>query len=1074
MTSSQQIRELWQIKSYCANDGALCEAAERLWHWLALREDDPIAQYLTGKSEVMPEPPALHEIERAIMVHYQPHRDAIVYLRAFAIVINRGNETGIFDLCPPRIPILSIPEKSPFLEEKVLFLPLARRWRDCVLNTTVKNREGYEKPFIGQILASAILNGGLQNRLGLAALLKQIYEPLECIRHKSRCGKIVNYSFLDLKLSIASLPKPVLRRWFPDHFSEALLLRVDGHIANELSTKNALPPLTVWAHIKKFFEHADFPKEFIPESLDSFLKTANFELWMVLPAFLCHYAGGTFVTHSLKDYAWRRLQGLMITAAPPCNNQNNLSEEPDDEETIDESKTDHHEEDDDEEEEDDDDGAAAADNAEEIFCQQLEFYWLHDIREKLKGSDRREIQKELKTVKNAHADTPYSLESIFSGWAIHMLSEGSFIGREMHLNQIRTHVGQICRRIAGAVGDQDITMLEGEGLIEIYHEILMDVKSESYRNNIAKGLREFHHYLVEEFHVSQINYHEVLGLGGRYCTVDANIISFEEYKAILDGIDKDWDSLVKVHETFPEIMKLIVMLSFRCGLRRMEVLKIELDDFHERTPAELIIRPNDLRLLKTKSSCRKLPIHALLAQDELKLLKEFKKKRWAQEKTREYSSALFAIPATDYRFVPERKTFDLIRDIMHKVTGDATLKFQHLRHSFCSWGLLELTLNDLDNGKDVFLQLAGEENFAVLDRRQKLYATHGPSRKYLYAISSLLGHSAPDITLEHYFHFCDLLLKIHLDFRFQQCSRASIIKASGVGRSTTHLWSQSDGGIDYFMARLRTYATKKGRILINRKVFAPIYRQDDSEKIIPPEVETIQKIWTYLYLKSSRNIDKQIMLSRLGLSEMKGNLLEKYADRVRAQEPKNKRGRRNRMQLSLVDPTDSQSLQRLLCPPWPRTKQSRFVFEKFAPIVWKMLTEHKDNMLENLVIFIKKSWFTRNDIVFYGEKEYDLAKSYVKFLLSIGIQKKQLRFISFDNKERSKFRQQWRAQLGLTKREKIHCVPPTNPQSPAVRAWLGIKPAIFPNDEDDGSSGFRTLMVMAAIAADYPKKYLGH
>jgi integrase len=80
--------------------------------------------------------------------------------------------------------------------------------------------------------------------------------------------------------------------------------------------------------------------------------------------------------------------------------------------------------------------------------------------------------------------------------------------------------------------------------------------------------------------------------------VDASIITFEQYAAILALIDRVWPSTEAKERRC--IARLLVILGLRCGLRRREVLYLKMRDFYLNGVCEILIRPSKKQKLKAQ------------------------------------------------------------------------------------------------------------------------------------------------------------------------------------------------------------------------------------------------------------------------------------------------------------------------------------------------------------------------------------------------------------------------------------------------------------------------------------------
>ena len=544
--AESKIKPLWDIESYCKNSD-ICAAARELRPWLS-ELPDPVARFVAGEEDVrLPEESVIfNDIEKRIIRTFKPHHRAIHYLHALAIVVSRGNEQGVFNICPPRLPSLVLPEKSPFQGETTKQIALAREFRNAVWTTQV-NPDNESEKFMGQILLSAALNGALVYSRHLSALYNAVQGPFQVIDH----GKGKKCSFYEFNILYTSQQIPELRRWFIDHFTELLLLRFSSvSFAVEENPKKA--SYKCWRCMVRFLLHAGIKPSSIPKSLQQFLEIAQAWNWFRLPGFLCSFAARDIVSHSLKPHVWRRFFCLMNSnyesKDPPSTIEYSASIT---EQDLEETDTDA--------------------NGPEENEQFVEFTWIKDLRFALKGLDRRAIAQKIREA-SARQVNSFSMQAIGTKWIGFMIKYRSSSGKHYTLAAIKRYAAQILSRVAGMMDDTDITLLEGDGLVEMYQQLLTDVQSDSYRYKIASGLREFHHFLVEQYHISPVNYREVMGIGSKASRVDANILSIDEFYASMKKLD-DMTTKLDPHTNLIDVAKIIFILAFRCGLRRNEALK---------------------------------------------------------------------------------------------------------------------------------------------------------------------------------------------------------------------------------------------------------------------------------------------------------------------------------------------------------------------------------------------------------------------------------------------------------------------------------------------------------------------
>jgi hypothetical protein len=112
-----------------------------------------------------------------------------------------------------------------------------------------------------------------------------------------------------------------------------------------------------------------------------------------------------------------------------------------------------------------------------------------------------------------------------------------------------------------------------------------------------------------------------------------------------------------------------------------------------------------------------------------------------------------------FELIPEPFVFPQIRKALAMVTGDSSLHFHHLRHSFACWLLIRLAGNVTRlHGAANFLDHSEFSERRIQDIRSFLLGNEYLGRKGAFAVSSLLGHADLATTFSSYFHLCDWLL----------------------------------------------------------------------------------------------------------------------------------------------------------------------------------------------------------------------------------------------------------------------------------------------------------------------------
>ncbi len=1019
------LQTIWNFENYETYDDVK-EAGRVLYHWLKAK-NDKISTYLIEGDGDISKKSDMHQLEKDILEKFSPVKKSKVYLQAFSLVVNKGIANNIYDICPPSIPTYVKRARSPFTIDRLPDLSMSRMWEALILNTSTAHCENNEVK-IGHFLAAAALKGGLLNAKSLLALYSQLMEPVTVI--EDQC-------VIELKLEIGGLEGAELRRWFLDPVSEILFCNITTKDITELKQRHsnrAANHNDIFRCIKKFFTAAELPKTDLPNTLTKFVNAISFQYYLTLPSCLTYYAGRNFSTHSLCQPGWNRLHGHQYTAEGiETENPAHLVELND------------------------------IDLPEEIT--NLDIEWLKDIRFALRRSTKHKARNKLRSFLQQYE--PESQPAVFAGWALHLVRKGSIYGNSLKLKTIYRYLPLISKHISGQIPvTVDLTTMTHEEYYEVYQQVLDGAHGGHHRRMLVRGLREFHHYLHITYKADPLEKYDLLRMGNYLSPVDANIISFDEYEAtlkLLDNIDLDF-----VHEDLPTICKIIMILGFKCGLRRMEALKLLNHDLHDIGRVELLVRPHEYRGLKTRSATRKLPLYVLLNTDDLDLISEFaaKRRQKIRESGCEEPNFLFSIPDKGYVYVPEETIFPILHKAMRAVTGDESIRFHHLRHSFASWTFLRLILADLKNPRKLFQHLPVTSKYLEESKKFKdelyQYTEDNTTRRHLYAIASLLGHSEPGISLEHYIHFCDIACAVALECNSKGASKGQLIKLSGVSKATASRWVKGGGMVEFFCRNRMRGHERVVDVATKKPEYPLVY---ENERYTDESMVTVKRIWDFLYFKSARNLTLEELSRRFGFDNYVMDKMANQAAYIRdLRTGVEKKGYRHRMKEIVPDVHSPDKKIRLLCPRWPSLTADRQILAELLVMFFSLDEGSYDNVALVLAYYVEKSWQNKNELIFKDHNSPEMAKMYCDFLEALGIKNRDIEIFSYDSMQRSIPRGKWRDKLLLTKRHPIKFKAPPNKNYKNSKKWIGIKPT-FPDQKlaKHGSEGFRFFMVMASI-----------
>lgn len=726
---AQVVEQAWQAVA-ARSVAADREAIEPLRQWLACQPNTHAA-VLSGVSLAgAANDQSAREIE-ALLLGRVARKEltqitASQHLSLMYRVGKRLRRAGVA-VTPTWISAILRPPPSPFPRDTSAVLAKVEAWRQA-LQRALSSAIPEDREHVWPLTAlSAVLNGALIDR----AKLIRLRQMLDCRELELHGSDGDEHAFIEFLMPFDGLGNHHLQRWWPDPATELLLAR---HPRGERPAFKATLPL-----LQQLLLEQGVPGNLLPEKISEVLRSAR--IWWAArsaPVDL-HSMMRTFASHNLTSRCWRRLVGRPATrepgaianpgcgiVAPPANAESES-------ELL---------------------GAAAADHE-----------WLHEVGEALKvGKPPDASAWPAQYLRGIGAD---DYRKPYVGWLAMALAVPARNPEiPPSLKTLAEPFFLAAPRLLNYLGERDVRSLDIAELDETYRIILDACESQDPIERIARGLRLFHEHLVREYKVPALpNPRATFGEGGSLMPVDATVISVDEYLAALKWLSAQLELGADPMDT--AISRLVLVLTFRCGLRRGEVFGLRLCDVHDQAGIYLHVRRYPNHSLKTPNATRTIRIDVLMTPRERRWLRQ-----WCSRQATGSAS----------KFEPERQQWRLLSKpgspqdpasiegsvrramhAVHAVTKEPRLALHHLRHSCASWLWLKLRAPDYPELLRLLPSMPGlcrELGYARRLRVQLCGAVSGPSRMYSYVIARMLGHASPSTSLEHYLHVGDLFLAI--------------------------------------------------------------------------------------------------------------------------------------------------------------------------------------------------------------------------------------------------------------------------------------------------------------------------
>lgn len=574
----------------------------------------------------------------------------------------------------------------------------------------------------GQMLFSAIVFGGLTDP---KAMLQLPY-----VNNKIRYYE--DYVWVDL--FTPDYPKHAhaqrgLRRWFPDPISLILLTRLPK-VPDEYSDKSKLRN---WLNLALLRFIYSLSAEVVNRAesrkaralINSWRSTVNAYQHLILPPYIARYCAGGVDSTAWPEQVWLRILVQQAVIAEPVVN------------TSEKSLT-----------------CAPVKPAQLNIDDSKKHALYRSVRAALhKDSTTREPS--MKSVKERLLNLKLEAQSIspllycLIDWVTQR-----FQNKEIKRSTAYQQLTSIGRDLLSSFDEQQLLGLTAEDFHSAYESILERATSAITRQNKADLLRRFHAHAVETLGVAPVKLKNVDE--GFFALPDANVLTEAEYQMLYQFLDSQKSISPVAHAQL-----IVFILGYRCGLRISEVQYIQLvelqypwmqkilpmdkkDRLHN-CAATLLVRDDAFKKLKSVSSQRQLPLNLLMSDKERFMLLNYHqaqcKKIGSRKVKNKYLFSEDSVNAVPMNFMDLQRG---LHELMRQLSGDTQLRFHHLRHSFASHALQAVQKSVAP------LQLPRHWQGSMLQ---------GVSRKFLHQISDYVGHNNAGVTLHHYTHNLDCLVR---------------------------------------------------------------------------------------------------------------------------------------------------------------------------------------------------------------------------------------------------------------------------------------------------------------------------
>ena len=520
--------------------------------------------------------------------------------------------------------------------------------KDNKLNTNLR---------LAEIVVSAALFSGLANSHKLEDLA-------EClIRSTYQFNKQV---FVDFRLSKDT---QATYRWFPDQLSLALIVGL-----YDAKKKPTFDKQKFTRELTNLISYLGFEQQ--KKQSSSFLaKMALSALIFEAPGHLIKYFSGQLSSTALPLDSWVRFQSIDKALVQPDKNIS-LQVEQDSTDTwllntfqpsVQKNKTKHL--------------RAFLRKLREIFnsTDSLEARSNKNLSARKKHLLVKKIKDWADESSEVHAS---ALKWTLVAWTVYLCVRGTRFKKNLAYSTIDNYVFLVARNLLPLQPEANFLNLTEDDYEEVYLRVL-EASTKNIRSDLASRIIEFHKFLEEVYAVAEPSWNLILQTADSSKSesfADANLVSENEYLALLTLITKQ-----RLTNQLKAQYIALLILGYRFGLRFGEAYRIRLTDIQllDAKNTTLLVRNSIYGETKTNAGVRIVPLMESLTELEFISIKQLidSASGFYDE---EQQTFLMAEIYGSRKLINRYETSYQLGLFLKFITGDNTLRFHHLRHSWAT------------------------------------------------------------------------------------------------------------------------------------------------------------------------------------------------------------------------------------------------------------------------------------------------------------------------------------------------------------------------------------------------------
>ena len=377
---------------------------------------------------------------------------------------------------------------------------------------------------------------------------------------------------------------------------------------------------------------------------------------------------------------------------------------------------------------------------------------------KMRGNDKRLTINKQKTKLSELTehlmdnDNNWDLTCKFIGaWIIHICKNRTKYDYNLAFNSIYKYTNIISNGLTRFAYNESLLQLSDIEFEELYIHAGMLTPAGSRADAIGR-FREFHHFLSQYWQVADPDWSTIYIEAECETSnhlADANFITEIEYRNIIESINRSvsLDKILKQQYIF------LLALGYRFGLRFSEAYQLQFRDVqYDSVENTFSISIHNTRhgSIKSRSGIRKVSAVSLSSLDQIEhesinsLLKYF-----VTGFEIDHEIGLFSKSISDTELINKSQASIDLHHVIRQVTGDFSLRFHHLRHSWA---------NRVYTNCDHFDLLIGNSTFRLTKHFVSDEYHFESNALSLKELSRVIGHASEETTIVNYLHSLDSIL----------------------------------------------------------------------------------------------------------------------------------------------------------------------------------------------------------------------------------------------------------------------------------------------------------------------------